>query len=310
MWIDQPPLPSSEVMLEQCTSLHEDMIHIRESQAEGLEMDKENKSGDFGAIRTDAIRAEGTSVGARAGLAWRYSIYAEILQKYENKLDNAYNFRGLQTEYLILPPVIEQANESFRGADDGQQARTAAVTWRIISPAKIVANPPSWRDYMLESFAPPISEDINFGLQPITEMEQRWWHKNMCVGYAAGVKQADATFIENLSRLTRDFEGILRYRLLATQGVVTMPVMKQGRLGITYAGKELFVDDRIYTIEKGVEFTNYQAWSAIPLAPDSRQIGTSPPPDILPPPPPPPAIVLSRTEKVKNWFKDLFSSGV
>jgi len=85
-------------------------------------------------------------------------------------------------------------------------------------------------------------------LLPKNKVEQDIWNKYIDQGWTEGVKQADLIFKENLNILTRDFNGMILYRKLLAQQMVTPPFVSSIELGITGDRNNLTVNDRILKI--------------------------------------------------------------
>ena len=160
----------------------------------------------------------------------------------------------------IMPPVITEAKATFQHDEDGQSARAAETTWEIIVPARIVASPPTWRDYLTVYIPDPAEVDPVF--LPKSSNEKKAWEESFCLGYDTGYDQADMTFQENLNRLTRDYLGMLRFKTLSAQSIVSEPVLEEGRLGVTSQGKRLFVDDRVYKITTQSDWEEPSKWKS------------------------------------------------
>ena len=62
------------------------------------------------------------------------------------------------------------------------------------------------------------------------------------------MQQAELIYKENLGRLKRDYEGMIRYRTLLAQNMVSPPFVGQLDMGVTGGGSDLTVNDRILRI--------------------------------------------------------------
>ncbi len=198
-----------------------------------------------GPIRTQALRDTALSVGARGGLAWRSSKINGVLVQNQSLLYRIFNFNAMLLDKNVLPPILTEARNtlSLGGTDT---IRIADRTYQILNQARFVSAPPTWRDYLWLSFGPPESPDRT--LLPRTAVERLIWKKYTAEGWRAGVQQADLIFKENMSRLQRDFEGMIRYRTLLAQQMVSPPYVAETDMGITGGGTDLTVSDRILRI--------------------------------------------------------------
>lgn len=196
-------------------------------------------------IRVQALRDTALSVGARGGLSFRTTNNLKLFNKYEKYLDRIFNFYALLVEESVLPPVLVEARHalSLSGPDI---IRIADRNYKIINQAKFVTSPPNWREYLWKTFEQPELPDKS--LLPKNSAEQIIWEKYIDQGWEEGIKQADAILKENLNILTRDFKGMLLYRKLLAQEMITPPFVSSIELGITGDRNNLTVNDRILKI--------------------------------------------------------------
>lgn len=200
---------------------------------------------NMGALRSQALRDTALSVGARGGLAWRAAQINNVLLQHENMLYRLFNFNAMLLDKNVLPPVlIEGRNTLTLGGTD--TIRIADRTYVILNQAKFVTAPPSWRDYLWLSYAPPEAPDRS--LLPRNREEKMVWKKFTEEGWKAGIQQAELIFSENVARLERDYKGMIRYRTLLAQNMVSPPFVAELEMGITGGGSDLTVNDRVLRI--------------------------------------------------------------
>ncbi|GAB0154509.1 type IV secretory system conjugative DNA transfer family protein [Marinobacterium sp. BA1] len=277
MLFDLPPMPpeTQALIQQECRSTYASLIHAapkevialqksNKSTAESSGDDVKTSSSDIRNLRRNAIEQEAFSIGAQAGLAWRYKGIEYILEsnQIEPLLDRALDFNRVITQKNILLPVISEAKESFEMSSDGQTARSSQMTWEIIVNARITTTPPSWREYLYQHAEAPTNAPS--GLMPYDRGEQELWRMGICTGFQSGVEQANLIFTDRLTRLVRDYTGMLRFRTLAAQQVVSMPRIDEGRLGVSVQSDRVHVDDRIIRITDPVRFNNANQWRAVP----------------------------------------------
>lgn len=196
-------------------------------------------------IRYQALREAALSTGARAGLAWRSRQINQRIARHEPQLNLIYNFTGLLLNDNVLPPVLIEGRQTLeQSADD--VLRVADRAYAIQSQARFVTMAPTWRDYLQANYPEPDMPDRS--LLPRTDSERTVWDKYIDEGWQAGVAQADIIFTENLGRLKRDFEGMIRYRTLLAQNMVSLPFVAQINLGITGGDSQMAINDRILKI--------------------------------------------------------------
>ncbi len=235
------------------------------NEAEQLEADGEigkDEEMDFD-IRNEAIKEAAVSYGARAGLAWRTFYIRREMDRRARAMNRIYNFSQLlipaPSGLLIEPPIISENVNSMIIEADGQQAAVSDRIYNIMNNAKIVSTSRTWRTYLERDWGdvkPP--PDI---LRPQSQEERDIWIKHVRKGWKEGVKQANEIFQEDLAKLNSDFEGMIRYRMLLAQGMVSAPYALQVDRGVTGGGDEMRIGDRAIQITgKPSLRTGYETW--------------------------------------------------
>lgn len=201
-------------------------------------------------IRMDALKEAAISFGARGGLAWRsYHIRSELDTR-SRYLDKVFDFRQLlvpaPSGLLIEPPIISETMNNMLIESDGQTAAVSDRMYNIINNAKIVSAPRNWRTYLERDWGtvePP--PDI---LLPEDAEERKIWKEYVARGWEEGVRQADEIFEDDLNILVADYEGMIRYRTLLAQNMVSQPYALQVDRGVTGGGDEMRIGDRAIQI--------------------------------------------------------------
>lgn len=201
-------------------------------------------------IRAKAIKEAALSYGARGGLAWRTFKIREMLEAHGSNLDKVYDFNHLlipaPSGLMIEPPIISEADKALLIEKGGQDAAVSDRYYNIIKQAKIVSAPRMWRNYLErdwgEVLPPP---DI---LLPENDLEREDWIKFVRQGWDEGIVQADSIYQDDLNELTANYQGMVRYRMLLAQGMVSPPYALQVDRGVTGGGNEMRVGDRAVQI--------------------------------------------------------------
>lgn len=197
-------------------------------------------------IRTDALHEAALSYGARGGLAFRTFQIQRRLAEYDRSLSKAFDFSRLlimaPSGFTIEPPVVSEADRAVIVSAGGQAAAVADRIYHINRVARIVTAPRNWRLYVERDWGrvdPPPSL-----LLPRDEDERAVWRENVKEGWQAGIEQAEETFEADLARLTNDFTGMVRYRELLAQGMISSPYAVADDRGVTGGGAEMRIGDR------------------------------------------------------------------
>ena len=197
------------------------------------------------AMREDALKDVAMSVGAQAGLHWRSNQINALLTEKSTVLDQTYDFNRLLLAHNILPPVLSEGRETL-SLDGPDTIRLADRTYQIQSQAKFVTTSPTWRDYLWMDYPKPKIPDA--GILPHTQMEIDLWRKFAKQGWTQGVEQANDIYAENLSRLERDYKGMVLYDTLRAQHIVSAPFVSRTELGVTGGGSSMNVNDQVLRI--------------------------------------------------------------
>lgn len=223
-----------------------------------------NKNGNISPIRLQALRETATSLGARGALAWQSKKINKTLSSQSNYLDDIFNFNRLLIKQHILPPIIVES-ESLLNIADEKTIRMADKTYKIIQQARLITVPPTWRDYLLLHYKKP---DLpHSAMLPHGPNEVKIWNRYLKEGWFAGVQQANTIFLASLNRLKRDYLGMVLYRRLLKEGVITSPTISVADLGITGNSNEMRINDAIMRItEKSNLQLDSRKWKAISRA--------------------------------------------
>lgn len=201
-------------------------------------------------IREDALREAALSYGARGGLAMRTYEIRQELDKRARYMDKVYDFQQLlipaPSGLLIEPPVITENVNAMIIEAGGQEAAVSDRIYNIIKNAKITSTARTWRTYLEREWGtvePP--PDV---LRPENAKERKIWIEMVNKGWRIGYEQANDIFEEDLNKLISDFNGMVRYRMLLAQGMVSPPYALQVDRGVTGGGEEMRIGDRAVQI--------------------------------------------------------------
>ncbi len=199
-------------------------------------------------IRANALRETAMAVGAQIGRNEQAKKLQKLLDSYSERLDNIYRFGPLFLKSGVLPPVIDESQNAVT-QETPDVIRFADHIYKIEKPERFVTTIPSWRNYLYVGLNVISTENqIQPLLKPYTETERNIWKEAVRKGWEAGRDQANEIFNINLARLEREYEGMLRYKILYTKSMVTSPVVNSLFRATAGNGKEMSVNDRIYRI--------------------------------------------------------------
>lgn len=254
-YADNPPPPKSLAYLEAI----QPKTTFQKTKAEE---DGETSGMPFN-IRENAIRDAALSLGARGGLVWRTYEIRQELEARSSYLDKVFDFSQLliaaPSGLLIEPPVISEDDRALIIDANGQEAAVADRIYRINANARIVSAPRLWRNYLERDWG-TLSEPPDL-LLPHTPKEREMWIEWLREGWAQGIEQADEIFNDDIAELMVDYQGMVRYRMLLAQDMISAPYALQVDRGVTGGGTQMRVGDRAVRITGVPVFnTGYDTW--------------------------------------------------
>jgi len=218
-------------------------------------------------IKQQALREVAMTLGAQGALAWQAEHIDNALQEESVYLDHIFNFNLILINNNVLPPVLAEADQTLSLSSDNA-LRLANKTYELIAPARFVTTPPTWRTYLWLNFKKPSLPHNS--LLPHNRAESVVWNQYLQEGWQQGLRQADAIFASNLARLKRDYVGMVLYRKLLEQGMVSAPFIAKADLGITGDAHQIRIDDQIIRITSNSELQpDAKKWKPIIAKPDN-----------------------------------------
>lgn len=211
-------------------------------------------------IRVNVIKDTARSTGAQAALAYNSKHINQMLDQQKKTLTQIFDFQAMMLPHNVMPPVLVESKNTLN-LDSGSSIRLADRVYQIITPPHFVTTVPSWRDYLWMNYKPPEAPDNS--LLPKNNAERDFWNKYIMIGWNAGVQQARDIFAINLNHLRRDYQGMILYRKLLAQNMVTEPYVSKADLGITGDGTNLRINDQVLRITATSQLKpNSKIWKA------------------------------------------------
>lgn len=212
-------------------------------------------------LRIKSLKDSAMSLGAQAGLAWASERINLQLDQDKKYLDSIWNFYAMVLSHGVIPPVLEESNNNLN-LDDPNTIRVSDKTYKIIKQARFATTPPNWREYLWLTFSKPELPDKS--LLPKSDEEQKVWREGIRTGWEKGIEQSYSIFQQNLARLKRDFHGMVIYRKLLQEKMISPPFVARTELGVTGNGTDMRVNDQVLRIVELPKLqTNSRNWNAI-----------------------------------------------
>lgn len=224
-------------------------------------------------LRAGALRDMALAFGARGGLAWGSRDINRRLMARAPELTRAFDFNPLMIRdrrgAMLLPPVISESRDTMEQMEEGRVLRVADAYYEIIAPARFAPSAPLWHSYLIRTYTAP--EMPPFELLPRTDAERELWRRSVAEGWEAGLRQAEDIFQEDMRRLERDYQGMVRYAALLRENRVSAPFVAAASHGVTGTAEAVRVNDRSFRITADAALSrDPRTWRASPsrLSPD------------------------------------------
>ncbi len=210
-----------------------------------LERGKTAASKEVSEMRRQALQEIAGALGASGGLSFRTNQIREEVDCYAVELDKLYDFKRMIIDNGVLPPVLTEGLANY-AQESTDQVRIADKIYKIEERAKFVSVYPTWRNYLRFSF--PSYEMPDAAYLPKNDAEKAIWDAAVKEGWEKGVKQANEIYETSYAKLDRDYKGMIKYKILLAEGLVTPTIIGKQNLGITGGGREMSINDQVFRI--------------------------------------------------------------
>ena len=175
-------------------------------------------------------------------------------------LYQAFDFTKFIVNGNILLPTV-QITKSIVDQENVQSMRAVSASYTLKQTSKVVLTPPTWRDYLVRLYPKPA--EVSEVLTPRNSIEKEAFDHEFKKGWSVGVRQAERIFDADYTRLENDIVGHYDFRILASQGVLSLPSTSQSLYPtyLTEDGKTLYINDKILGIDTDAKFTDANHWT-------------------------------------------------
>lgn len=206
-------------------------------------------------LRPSAIRDAARLVTLQTAMQWRYAQLLLDTKQYSGILDTAFNFGPLmmtQGEAVIMPPILTRADASMR-IEDSTTATVTKTSYELLTPAKYTSVVPNWRWYLMNDGL-PAPEQPHPAVLPKNSDERLIWYAAVREAWKLGTDQAEQLYQENVSRMVRDYRGVMLYHLLTAQHLLSNVATASSDLGIYAKDSKMHIGQRVYRITRPSSF--------------------------------------------------------
>jgi defect-in-organelle-trafficking protein DotC len=203
------------------------------------------KESSVSELRKEALIDIATTLGATRGLISRGREIKKEVEQFSTQLDNLYNFELLKIDNGVLPAVLEEGLAAYEQISS-DHVTIADKVYKITEQSKFVSAYPTWRSYL--KFDYPGIEKPNEAYLPKNEAENQIWNEAIKEGWKQGVNQANEIFENSYSKLERDYLGMIKYKILLQEGLITPTIIAKQNFGIVGGGKNMSINKQVFTI--------------------------------------------------------------
>jgi defect-in-organelle-trafficking protein DotC len=169
-------------------------------------------------------------------------INTALERRFAGRLDRRFPFATIMLRGgTVVPPVVTIMTSVEETSGD-TFLYTSVGAYEIVKDARVAIKIPSWREYLSLPVTDPSPPQ---GLAPKTGEERDLWSDAVNEGWTKGIAEAREEFAASLDRLIRDYDGMIRYRDLQAQGILSAPTVTNRNTGYraTADGRRAFVDE-------------------------------------------------------------------
>ncbi len=208
------------------------------------------KKGTRENLRPRVLRETGFTLAFQQGVRYRAGTINKALESRAQVLDRLFNFQPLLIAGRVLPPVIVQAGP-VTTLEGERAAHHVEMACRITRQARVVSAAPTWRDYLVTSYA---AFEVRPELLPRDDTERAIWREAVLAGWDEGTMQAEEMFRLNMARLVTDYRGMLRFTGLARLGLVRLPGLAKGHMAMSVGPDTLDINQTWFRITVPASF--------------------------------------------------------
>ncbi len=209
--------------------------------------------------RAQTIKTAALESGVIWGRADAWKRINEHFAPVARELDKL-NFNYLAIGPNILPPIYVEASDAVE-QQSGRKLHLVKHIYRKIAPARIVAQIPTWRDYVVIEDRDDLFDGLaGNAVELKNKAEKDLWEKYAARGIAAGEHQAQVEFEYAISRLKRDYKGMLLAHYLHKLGMIDLSSYQVVDSGVLVTHNAANVKDTVVILTGDDGFLPHDQW--------------------------------------------------
>ena len=217
----------------------------------------DSNSGPIGSLRRDALRSAARAYGSQHGFQRRVWEINKVLEQHTATASTLFDFNRVVAHLpggngIVIPPVMAKTIDNQQLSDNASQLATSDMNLVLLRPGRLSVTTPTIFDYLVipsqEPVIPEVSLLPNNGEE--ADMFSTWFNE----GWQAGRHLARDEFSTRLQRLLDDYDGMMEYRRLVENGIMTRMVLTKSDFGTTVLDDTMRIGDKVVQVESEAEF--------------------------------------------------------
>jgi len=234
------------------------------NESHKLNHDKTKKSDEESSrqMRNKVVGIEAYSWGIQEGTYFRIHEIQSLLEQNSFTLNKTVSTGKFLVDGQMLMPTVLEAERIYIKNHD-REAQSVNMSYTIDKPPRIVAQPPSWRDYLKRSISKP--ERPIRAAHPKNNEEILVWDREFKRGFSRGIEQANTIYSADLIKMRNEITGFYRFRFLLAQNIVTLPKMSKDKVSVMLldSGKTINLNNVKYSITLDSTFNKVNEWKPV-----------------------------------------------
>ncbi|MBR4741293.1 MAG: type IV secretory system conjugative DNA transfer family protein [Desulfovibrio sp.] len=195
-------------------------------------------------MRMEHVAETAKTLGFQHGFRFQYEKYLSVCRKHTEALNAVFDFQKMLINGRVLPPVVRWSGRAvqIQGTDAVSEIE---AQYRIMQPARIVMQAPTWETYLMADTTVLKPTKMS---KPKSQAEKAVWKKMVTLGWKQGVEHAKNHFDLSFDSMLADYRGIIRFSMLAKKGLVSVPVLSTGNVGVQIGENVLNMGQTVFRI--------------------------------------------------------------
>jgi len=213
-------------------------------------------------LRNKVVGIEAYSWGIQEGTYFRIVEIQRLLEDNSFTMNKTVSVGKFLVDGKMLMPTVLEASRIYIKNHD-REAQSVNMSYTLDKAPRIVAQPPTWRDYLKRSVKKP--EKPLRAAHPKNDEEVLVWDREFKRGWLRGIVQAGTIYTADLIKMRNEIAGFYRFRFLLAQNIVTLPRMSKDKVSVMLldSGKTINLHNVKYSITLDSTFNKVGDWKPV-----------------------------------------------